>query len=71
MGSTAQVPREPMASPPCPMGLLRRSPWPPPGQGALHVQHFPAAREAGQNRRCGGPAARVRVLCSAGSLQWP
>eukprot|EP00969_Alexandrium_andersonii_P111624 4930171-Alexandrium_andersonii.AAC.1 len=29
------------------MGLLRWSSWPMPGQGALHVQHFPAARAVG------------------------
>eukprot|EP00969_Alexandrium_andersonii_P234791 10366953-Alexandrium_andersonii.AAC.1 len=55
------MPPEMLASASFSMGLLRWSPWPPPGQGALHVQHFPAARAVGRNCRCGGVAASTRV----------
>eukprot|EP00969_Alexandrium_andersonii_P264527 11691618-Alexandrium_andersonii.AAC.1 len=60
-----------MASPSFPMGLLRRSPWPPPGQGALHVQRFSAARAVGRNCTCGGPAAHARVRRPVRPFQWP
>eukprot|EP00969_Alexandrium_andersonii_P012580 548109-Alexandrium_andersonii.AAC.1 len=53
------------------MGLLRRSPWMPPGQGALPVQHFPAARAVWRHCTCGGLAARARVRCPVGPFQWP
>eukprot|EP00969_Alexandrium_andersonii_P095562 4222392-Alexandrium_andersonii.AAC.1 len=46
-----------MASQSFPMGLLRRPPWPPPGQWALHVQHFPSARAVGRpGCTCAGPS---------------
>eukprot|EP00969_Alexandrium_andersonii_P037847 1659534-Alexandrium_andersonii.AAC.1 len=45
-----------------PAAFVRRVPWPPPGQGAPHVQHFPAAHAVARTCTCGGPAACVRVL---------
>eukprot|EP00969_Alexandrium_andersonii_P204643 9043328-Alexandrium_andersonii.AAC.1 len=60
-----------MSSPSFPMGLLRRSPSPPPRHGALHVQHVRAARAVGRNCTCGGPAAHARVRRSVGPFQRP
>eukprot|EP00969_Alexandrium_andersonii_P005793 251155-Alexandrium_andersonii.AAC.1 len=55
-----------MALPSFPTGLLRRSMWPPPGQRALHVQRFPAARAVGRNCTRGGPG--TPLTCRASGL---
>eukprot|EP00969_Alexandrium_andersonii_P373353 15483823-Alexandrium_andersonii.AAC.1 len=60
-----------MAKPSFPEACVRRSPWPLLGQGALHVQHFPAARAVGRIRTCNRPAARARVRRPVGPFQWP
>eukprot|EP00969_Alexandrium_andersonii_P047119 2067733-Alexandrium_andersonii.AAC.1 len=60
-----------MASPSFPIRILRRSPRPPPGKGALHVQRFSAAPAVGRNCTCGGPAACARVRRPVRHFQTP
>eukprot|EP00969_Alexandrium_andersonii_P310278 13711267-Alexandrium_andersonii.AAC.1 len=63
-GTVAQLPRGTMAPPSFLMVLLRRFPWPPPGQGALHVQYFPVACAVGSEWHMQWPRMHVRG-CSA------
>eukprot|EP00969_Alexandrium_andersonii_P195771 8648854-Alexandrium_andersonii.AAC.1 len=55
-GTVATTPSRMMTKPSFPESFVRWSSWSPspPGQGALHVQHFLVARGVGRNCNCGG-----------------